>query len=360
MAHSWRQFEVFLAVARAKSFRRAAEALHLSQPSLSQHVAELERTLGVKVFDRLRRTVELTEAGRVLEDHVQRLFATLDSARKAIDDLSGLGRGSLVVGASTTPGIYVVPGMLAGFRARYPGIQLSLQIANSAVIEQRVRTSEVDLAVVGGHALRQGEVCVAAGLLDELVLIVPPSHRWARRREVWPSPPVLERLLIREEGSATRALTERSLQQAGVRFTVAMELSHTEAIKEAVAAGLGVAFVSVHAVRHEIKAKQLAAVRLKGVRLQRHFHVIHNDSRVLTHSARAFVDALGGAREDRGPVGQDSLLRRKRTIASRPAPETGLDEEHVSGGGEPGPSHGRRGAIPDRARIPRGRVAWEG
>jgi len=206
MTQSLRQFEVFLAVARAKSFRRAADALHLSQPSLSQHVAALERELGVKVFDRLRRTVELTEAGRVLEDHVQRLFATLDSARKAIDDLSGLQRGSLVVGASTTPGIYVVPGMLAGFRARYPGIHLSLQIANSAVIEQRVRTNEVDLGVVGGHALRPGEACVAAGLLDELVLILPPAHRWARRREVWPDPPVLERLLIREEGSATRAL----------------------------------------------------------------------------------------------------------------------------------------------------------
>ena len=206
MAHSLRQFEIFLAVARAKSFRRAADGLHLSQPSLSQHVAELERELGVKIFDRLRRTVELTEAGRVLEDHLQRLFATLDSARKAIDDLSGLQRGSLVVGASTTPGIYVVPGMLAGFQARYPGIHLSLQIANSAVIEQRVRTNEVDLGVVGGHALRQGEECVAAGLLDELVLILPPAHRWARRREVWPNPPVLERLLIREEGSATREL----------------------------------------------------------------------------------------------------------------------------------------------------------
>ena len=315
MAHSLRQFEVFLAVARAKSFRRAADGLHLSQPSLSQHVAELERELGVKVFDRLRRTVELTEAGRVLEDHLQRLFATLDSARKAIDDLSGLQRGSLVVGASTTPGIYVVPGMLAGFRARYPGIQLSLQIANSAVIEQRVRTNEVDLGVVGGHALRQGEACVAAGLLDELVLIVPPAHRWARRREVWPNPPVLERLLIREEGSATRELTERTLHQAGVRFTVAMELAHTEAIKEAVAAGLGVAFVSVYAVRHEIKAKQLAAVRLKGIRLHRHFHVIHNESRILTHSARAFVDAFGSVGGgDRRRTGRTELAARRRWL----------------------------------------------
>jgi len=318
MAHSLRQFEVFLAVARAKSFRRAADALHLSQPSLSQHIAELERELGVKVFDRLRRTVELTEAGRVLEDHVQRLFATLDGARKAIDDLSGLKRGSLVVGASTTPGIYVVPGMLAGFRARYPGIQLSLQIGNSAVIEQRVRTNEVDLGVVGGHALRQGEECLTAGFLDELVLIVPPSHRWARRREVWPTPLVLERLLIREEGSATKELTERILQQAGVRFTVAMELSHTEAIKEAVAAGLGMAFVSVHAVRNEIKAKQLAAVRLKGVRLHRHFHVIHNESRILTHSARAFVEALCRAGGERPPASREDVARRRGGAGSHP------------------------------------------
>jgi DNA-binding transcriptional LysR family regulator len=340
MAHSWRQFEVFLAVARAKSFRRAADALHLSQPSLSQHVAELERALGVKVFDRLRRTVELTEAGRVLEDHLQRLFATLDSARKAIDDLSGLQRGSLVVGASTTPGIYVVPGMLAGFRARYPGIHLSLQIANSAVIEQRVRTNEVDLGVVGGHALRQGEECVAAGLLDELVLILPPAHRWARRREVWPNPPVLERLLIREEGSATRALTERTLQQAGVRFTVAMELAHTEAIKEAVAAGLGVAFVSVHAVRHEIKAKQLAAVRLKGVRLQRHFHVIHNESRVLTHSARAFVDALGSAGGGRLPASRKDGARRMAALAPHPEAQARPEDEHAA----------RRGKLGARAR----------
>jgi DNA-binding transcriptional LysR family regulator len=346
MAQSLRQFEVFLAVARAKSFRRAADGLHLSQPSLSQHVAELERELGVKMFDRLRRTVELTEAGRVLEDHLQRLFATLDSARKAIDDLSGLQRGSLVVGASTTPGIYVVPGMLAGFRARYPGIQLSLQIANSAVIEQRVRTNEVDLGVVGGHALRQGEACVAAGLLDELVLILPPAHRWARRREVWPDPPVLERLLIREEGSATRALTERTLQQAGVRFTVAMELSHTEAIKEAVAAGLGVAFVSVYAVRHEIKAKQLAAVRLKGIGLHRHFHVIHNESRILTHSARAFVDAFGNVGGRRPPASREDGARRTAALAPHPGAKARPEDEHAASQGDPGARKHGRGRVP--------------
>src|ERR1700752_3302876 len=148
MQLSLRQFEVFLAVARAKSFRGAAEVLHLSQPALSQHVAELERELGTRLFDRLRRSVALTEAGRILEDHALRLFATLTSAREAIAELGGLQRGSLLVGASTPAGIYGLPTMVATFQQRYPGITLNLQIANSAVIEERIRENEIDLGVV--------------------------------------------------------------------------------------------------------------------------------------------------------------------------------------------------------------------
>src|SRR5262249_34508557 len=157
MQLSLRQFEVFLAVARAKSFRRAAEVLHLSQPALSQHVAELERELSARLFDRLGRRVALTEAGRILEEHALRLFATLSSARDAIDELRGLKRGSLLVGASTTPGIYVLPSLIASFHKRHPGIELDLQIANSSVIEERIRANDLDLGVVGGHALRTGE-----------------------------------------------------------------------------------------------------------------------------------------------------------------------------------------------------------
>jgi len=123
----------------------------LSQPALSQYVAELERELGARLFDRLRRTVALTEAGRILEDHALRLFATLTSAREAIAELAGLKRGSLLVGASTTPGIYVLPAVVALFQQRHPGIALSLQIG-SAVIEERIRGNEIDLG--GGGRTR--------------------------------------------------------------------------------------------------------------------------------------------------------------------------------------------------------------
>jgi LysR family transcriptional regulator, low CO2-responsive transcriptional regulator len=289
---TFRQLEIFLAVARAKNYTRAAETLHVSQSTLSQHVLELERELGVRLFDRLGRAVTLTEGGRLLEEHATRIATTVASARRAIDELKGLERGSLVIGGSTTPGIYVLPGIVAAFRRRYPGIDVSLQIANSQVIEERIRADTVDLGVVGGHVLGTRERCVATGLLDELLLIVPPRHPWAKRREIAPPELADVPLLMREQGSATRLVTERTLRQAGVKFTAVMQLDHIEAIKQAVMAGLGLAFVSRYAVRGEIEGRRLCGLRLKGLRVLRHFHVIHNEARTLTASGRAFMELL--------------------------------------------------------------------
>src|SRR5262249_2017160 len=171
---SLRQLEVFLAVARAQSFRRAAEMLHLSQPALSQHVGELERAMGTRLLDRLGRRVTLTEAGRILQEHALRVFSTLGSARGTLGELNGTRRGSLVVGASTTPGIYLMPALMGAFEREYPGISVELRIANSTVIEEQVRANELDLGVVGGHGLSPGEECLAAGVVDELVMIVSP------------------------------------------------------------------------------------------------------------------------------------------------------------------------------------------
>jgi DNA-binding transcriptional LysR family regulator len=290
-----RQLEVFVAVAQAQSFRRAAERLHTSQPALSQHVKELEDELDVRLLDRLRRTVHLTDAGRLLLEHAQRVFTTLGSAREVIGELKGLQRGSLLIGASTTPGIYVLPRVIGAFRRRHPSISVRFRIANSRIIEERIRANEFDLGVVGGHGLTPGEECLAAGLLDELVLIVWPGHPWARRREIRASELESAPLLFREEGSATREVTERALQGARVAYRPAMELDHTEAIKQAVMAELGVAFVSTYTIQEELAARRLHAVRLQRVPIHRHFHVIHNEARALPPSASAFLQALNEA-----------------------------------------------------------------
>ena len=163
-------------------------------------------------------------------------------------------------------------------------------------VEERVRDGDVDLAVIGGHVLGPSERCVAAGIVDELQLIVPPNYPL---KDV-PLPPARlarERLLIREEGSATRQATERALRQAGVSFRPAMELDHTETIKRAVMAGLGVAFVSRYAVEDEVRGGRLRVLSVQRMKIRRHFHVIHDERRPLSASARAFtafLEANGG------------------------------------------------------------------
>jgi DNA-binding transcriptional LysR family regulator len=287
-----RQLESFLAVAREGSFTLAAQRLHLSQPTLTEHIQELEREVGKRLFARRYRQVVLTEAGRVLEPYVGQVMTTLESATQAITELDGLQHGSVLVGASTTPGIYVLPRIIGRFRATYPGITLSLQIANTRAIEERIRAAYLDIGVVGGHLLGAGGHCLTAGLTDELVLVVPPEHAWAKRGAVAVKQLADQPLLMREEGSATRHLTERALREQDVRYRVAMELDHTEAIKQAVMGGLGVAFVSTHAVRREVAARHLVSVRVRGFTLRRHFHVIHAPRRPLSASAQAFVRLL--------------------------------------------------------------------
>jgi DNA-binding transcriptional LysR family regulator len=289
---TFRQLEAFLAVAREKSFSRAAERIHLSQSTLSGHIQELERELGKRLFLRRGRRITLTEAGSVFEPHAARVAAATADARQAVAEIDGLGRGALVIGASTTPGIYVLPRAIGVFRRRYPGIELALYIANTRVIEERVRADQVDLGVVGGHVLGPGEQCVAAGLVDELVLVVSPRHPWARRGAVSPRDVASERLLVREEGSATRQVMERALQHAGITPMATMELNHTEAIKQCVMAGLGVAFVSGYAIGVEVRARQLTVVPVRRLRIRRHFHVIHAEQRTLGASARAFLEVL--------------------------------------------------------------------
>src|SRR3989449_3641092 len=316
-----RQLEVFLAVAREKSFSRAATRIHSSQPTLSEHVSELEGELGKKLFFRQGRgrEVTMTEAGRVFEQYAAAAVSAVEGARQALAGLDGLAHGSLLIGASTTPGLYVMPGLVAAFRAKYPGVDLKLQIANSQAIEGRVRERELDLGIVGGHAVGPGEECLAAGMLDELGLVVAPGHVWAKRRNIAPESLADESLLVREEGSATRSVAERALQRAGVRFRVAMELDHTEAIKQGVMAGLGVAFLSIYAVRGEITNGRLRALRLRGIRVQRHFHVIHHQAPRVTASARAFMELLEQtARGSRGVW----PLEKKRSSAGTMKPST--------------------------------------
>jgi DNA-binding transcriptional LysR family regulator len=303
-----RQLEVFLAVARARSFRRAAEHLPLSQPALSQHVRELEADLGAQLFDRAGRAIHLTDAGRILEEHATRLLSALTDARRAIADLQGLERGTLTIGASTTPGIYVLPGVLGVFKQRFPGVSVTMRLGNSEQIESLVRAGELDLGLIGDRGRSPAEECLAASVADELVLVVGPQHAWARRRDIRPEELAAQALLLREAGSATRQVTERALAAADVSYRTAMVLEHTEAIKQGVLAGLGVAFLSIHTVRDDLATGRLHALRVRGLRIQRHFHLIHHERRQLSAASRAFMELLATVGSRHGAARHRSVM----------------------------------------------------
>jgi DNA-binding transcriptional LysR family regulator len=186
-------------------------------------------------------------------------------------------------------------------------------------VEERVRDGEVDIAVIGGHLLGPSERCVAAGIVDELQLIVPPNYP-VKNGTLAPERLARERVLIREEGSATRQATERALRHAGVTVQPAMELDHTETIKRAVMAGLGVAFVSRHAVEDEIESGRLRTLAVQRMKIQRHFHVIHDERRPLSASARAFTAFLeaNGQAPASSSTEPQRRARRPRRLALRP------------------------------------------
>lgn len=283
-----RDFEVFLAVVKHLNFTRAGEEIHLSQPSVSVRIRGLEEELGVKLFDQVGKKVVLLEAGRVLLPYARRAVMALDDARRAIVELQGLVRGALSIGASTTPGMYLVPRIITEFSRFYPNIAIRLGIKNTGQVEEDIVGNEFDLGFVGGHLISE-EIETIPWRTDELVLVVPPDNPLTRRRQIQLSDLAKQRFICREPGSASRAVVERYMADWDFPFDATLELGNPEAVKQAVMAGLGIAFLSKFAMATELRAKRLMAVKIRGIRINRELKIIHRKDIHLSHAASAFI-----------------------------------------------------------------------
>lgn len=285
------QLKAFLAVAQDGSFSRAAEKLYLTQPAVSKQIQALEEALGMRLFDRVGRSILLTEAGNILRDHAHIVFQTLEEARETITQLRGLQRGHLRISAASTIGTYMLPQPLGELKAQFPGIEISLAITNKAQVVQQVLNHEVELGFVG-PPVEPAELEREEYLLDELVLILAPTHRLAREESVGVAELAEEVFILREQGSGTREIMEEELGRVRVSLKKAMELGSTEAIKQAVAANLGVSIVSKFAISLEILQGRLAVARLPDLNLSRQLFVIHHGGRTLSPAAQEFGSLL--------------------------------------------------------------------
>ncbi|NUN50170.1 MAG: LysR family transcriptional regulator [Candidatus Brocadiae bacterium] len=289
---SLRQIEVFCQVARLGSFSKAANAVYLSQPTVSEHMAALERTLGARLFDRVRGAVTLTPPGKVFLEHAERLLALQRAAVRALEDLKGAVRGELEIGGSTIPGTYILPGVVRTFRTRHPDVRVVIRTGDSSEIVDMVESGRIELGIVGSKVKRRG-IEAREIARDELVAICAPGHPWARRKQIEAGDIAGEPFVIREQGSGTREAMEREFAQAGIGpLNIAVEVGSTEAGKEAVKAGLGVTIVSRRAIVTELAAGAIAAARVKGVDMSRALVLVTSTERTQSGVAKAFLAHL--------------------------------------------------------------------
>ena len=279
---------VFRAVACARSFSRAAESLFISQPAVSKHIRLLEAELGAQLLLRAGRRTELTDAGRIVDDYARRVFALGQEMRRALGELEGLRRGYLRIGASSTPGLYLLPAVLAAFRQAHPGIDLSLDIGNSQEIAARVARHELDIGFVGALPKAVG-LQVQPFVSDEIVPIMPAAETFAARPLALDAALQTETLIIREAGSGTRAAVEAALAGWGHQAQRVMVLRGCEAVKRGVVAGLGFAFVSRLAVALETAQGVLKTLDAQGQSIRRNLYVLSCKDVHASAAALAFL-----------------------------------------------------------------------
>jgi len=285
------QLRILQAVAQSRSFTRAAEIVHLTQPGISKHVKQMEEYFGVPLFDRSGRKATLTEAGAVLYAATQEIMSTMDGAERRIDDLKGLRGGKLRLGSSFPIGVYVLPPLLAAFRKQHPAVEITLEIRLSEAVETKLLANEFDLGLVS-HDTRDSRLVARPFMRDELVVIVPLEHAWASKRLIRLKALATETFIVAAQGAGTRAVVEERLAEQGITLPRIMEFGNLEGVKHAVEAGLGVSVQARTVVEREIAAGSLHAVRLSGVDTSIRFFYVSRRNSHLTYAAKALIALL--------------------------------------------------------------------
>jgi DNA-binding transcriptional LysR family regulator len=290
---NFKQLEAFVRVAELQSFTGAAKHLYMSQPAVSFQIKALEEDLSVTLFQRSERKVTLTEAGRLLYPEAKQMLGHYNKIRAGLDALRGLKAGHMLIGASTIPGEYLLPGIIGSFRGKYPGVRISLRIAGTGDVLRMVQEREIDLGVVGAIG-QQDNMLFEKWLTDELVLIVPPGHRWWGKT-IDIAELIDEKLIMREEGSGTRKSMLDILDKQGIYvgdLKVEMELGSTRSVISAVQADMGIAFVSSWAAADIIEAGKVGNAKLKGINMARSFYLARFYPGMANYASDAFVTML--------------------------------------------------------------------
>ncbi|MCI4625233.1 MAG: LysR family transcriptional regulator [Candidatus Magnetoovum sp. WYHC-5] len=291
------KLKVFCTVAEVKSFSRASEIIHLTQPAVSAQIQVLEDYYGTKLFDRTTNNVTLTATGEILYKYAREILSLYAETEKSICRLTGLLKGSIKVGASTTVGNYLMPKIIIDFlKENSDKVKINLRVGSTKKISDLLNSSNIDLGIVEGD-IKSQKITVDKFLEDELHLIVSPNHGWSNKEEIDVASLQEEPIILREEGSGSRQLIEKLFVKYGLsiqNMKVFLMLESIEAIKEAVKRDIGVAFESRIAIKKELQDGSLKAINVKGERITRAFSIIYRKKGFCYHLVDEFVAFIKG------------------------------------------------------------------
>jgi DNA-binding transcriptional LysR family regulator len=286
-----RRLEAFCRVVEFRSFTRAAEAMGLSQPTVSEHVRVLEDILQERMVDRLGRRVLPTPAGRVFYEYARRILRLREDAIEALAQFKETLIGHLMIGASTIPGTYVLPDLIGRFKAAHTGIRITLAIGDSASIMKQTADDLVEAGFVGaepGESNLMGEEIFA----DELVLVVYAGHPFENRSHIEAAELLDQPFILREQGSGTRNVARGLLASHGIdllKLSVVAEMGSTEAVRQGIKARIGISILSHHAVREDVHGGILRAVRIRDLSMQRPLFLVKRRNRMTSPVCDAFL-----------------------------------------------------------------------
>lgn len=288
-----RQLEIFEKVARTEHVTRASEQLYLTQSAVSMAISDLERITGAPLFERRGKKLILNDRGRLILPMVQEVLSKTGHIEQFLKDSTGEPTGELTVGASTTIGNYLLPMILGEFSRKYPKAKAQLYVANSQQIEESVERGDADIGLIEGPA-HNLSLKVTEWRSDELVVIAGNNHPFVNMRKVTAKMLSEANWIIREKGSGTREIFEQAMEAKSIPYSIAMELGHTEAIKKAVEAGLGISCLSRLAVTRALENGWLNEL-FTPLNLERRFFIITRDMKYTTKLLSAFIEHIKDA-----------------------------------------------------------------
>ena len=294
MRHStFRQLEVFEAIARLGSFTRAAEELHLTQPTVSMQIKKLTDAVGLPLFEQIGKRIYLADAGKALQVTCSEIFESLNNFEMMVADMQGLKQGKLRLAVVTTAK-YFAPRLLGAFCNEYPGIDVSLKVSNRERLLERLGENQDDLYVLGQPP--EGLDVVYEPFLDNpLVVLAPNNHPLAAQRNIPLALLAEEPFIMREPGSGTRIAVERLFRQHSLDLNVRMELGSNEAIKQAIIGGLGISVLSHHTMVLDAATGLLTTLDVEHFPIKRQWYIVYPTGKQPSIVAQAFLDYLHGA-----------------------------------------------------------------